>query len=332
MNATPETVKAAVDRYIAEQFEYEAVAARVVEGINSILDHKHILARVEGRAKDVRSLHKKAFARHYEDPWRETTDKAGVRAVFYEPRHVDEALGAIVAAYGEAILEVEDKRQVLDPKRLDYSGIHVHIAESGDLASKEIRRCEVQLRTASQDAWSVVSHRVIYKPVGELSDSMQHAVYRLVALVELFDQEVERITSDPVIRAGEQLNPIMDAVEGHYLELANSPSDRRVSFIIPQALLPCLSEDELAHYPDLLSLFVAAEETYLRTFFKEYGPHSEVSSLPDYLLTTQAESLFILERLWSKKHKLNAVWNESGLPRPYLDAFAAAAGVSLPDG
>jgi len=331
MTTKANSIAGAVERYVSEQDRYRQLAGRVVADFRAILDDAKISGSVSGREKDIRSFQKKLFLKNYDDPWGQLTDKAGVRVVFQEPRDVDVVTGLVQKHYGECVLAVEDKRQVMDPKELGYSGVHIRLLAYSDLGTRETLECEVQLRTAAQDSWSVVSHRLLYKPVLELPPKLQHAAYRLVALVELFDEEVQRILDYQRTQPGMEVVDLIDIAEGHYLQVANSPSNREFSALILAAIPDAFSANERANYAALLEAYVESERQSLIRFFEDYGPHSQGANIADYILVGQAESLILLERLSARPHLLTAAWKASGLPDSFLTALADAYGYSLPD-
>jgi hypothetical protein len=286
---------------------------------------------VTARAKDVRSFHKKILAKRYNDPWRQMTDKAGVRAVVHKAKDVDRLLELLKQEFGADIISVEDKRQVLNPELLAYSGIHVQVVAEQETDDYEAIECEVQLRTAAQDAWSIVSHQLLYKPLLELPTQVQHSIYRLVALVELFDVEVQRVMDLLPTLPGAEVLDLLDIAESRFLSLAHSPSNKEVSIQILRAVAGSIDTSERQNYATLLDAFIDSERDKLTQLFEEYGAHSVVSYVPSYLLFGQAESLILLERLTAKPHALVALWRANDLPEEYLEALAGAAGIALPD-
>src|ERR1700727_3260070 len=81
--------EAAVERFSSEWKKYQDAANNVAARVRRAADAASIGCTVTPRAKDVRSFHKKIFAKGYTDPWRQVTDKAGVRAVVHSARNVD---------------------------------------------------------------------------------------------------------------------------------------------------------------------------------------------------------------------------------------------------
>ena len=321
----------AVERFSAEWQRYQDAAEAVAVRVRKAADEAKIGCTVTARAKDVRSFHKKIFAKGYTNPWQEVTDKAGVRAVVHSKRNVDRLLSQVRSEFGVDVLSAEDKREVLNPALLSYSGIHVQVVAKHESDEYETIECEIQIRTAAQDAWSIISHQVLYKPLLSLPLEVQHSMYRLVALVEMFDEEVQRVMDLLPTLPGTEVLDLLDIAESQFLEVAHSPSNREVSVKILQAIANSINASERENYAALLEAFIDAERERLTFLFEEYGAHSAVSYVPNYLLFGQAESLIILERLTTKPHMLVTEWRKHELPEEYLEALAGAAGIALPD-
>jgi ppGpp synthetase/RelA/SpoT-type nucleotidyltranferase len=295
--------------------------------MRQICDDAAIHCRASGRAKDIRSYHTKVLEKGYTDPWGDVSDKAGARVIFDSGADVDRARDAIVSALGPRVLTIEDKRDFLSPTTLGYSGVHLQVQTMDDGGLYE---CEVQLRTGAQDLWSTMSHKYLYKPVVELPAGVQHAAYRLVAIVELFDEELQRIADEAIAADAATPSALMPILADRYLQIAHAPSNRRIGREILAAIESTFTPDEVRNYAAILELFVGAEGERLVHLYRDYGPHSAVAYLPSYVLFSQAESLAILERLSVKKHLLATAWRQSSLPWAYLDSLASAAGLTLP--
>jgi ppGpp synthetase/RelA/SpoT-type nucleotidyltranferase len=321
----------AVSRFSAEWQRYQDAAEAVAVRVRHTADDAKIHCTVTPRAKDVRSFHKKIFAKNYTNPWQQVTDKAGVRAVVDIARNVDQLVERLQGEFDEDVVSVEDKREVLDPERLSYSGVHVQVVAQHASNDYEAIECEVQIRTAAQDAWSIISHQLLYKPLLDLPPQLQHSIYRLVALVEMFDEEVQRVMDLLPSLPGSEVVDLLGIAENKYLEVAHSPSNRQVGVKILQAIAGSIDPSERANYTELLEAFVNSERETLDSLFADYGPHSAVSYVPSYLLFGQAESLIILERLNARPFLLAAKWRESEMPYDYLETLAGAAGIPMPE-
>ncbi|MFJ8002513.1 hypothetical protein ACIQ7D_36315 [Streptomyces sp. NPDC096310] len=90
---------------------------------------------------------------------------------------------------------VEDDRDTPgDEDRLRYPRLHVQAVMVGGEEDPDGNPydCEIQLRTEAVDLWSRMSHKLLYKPGVTPPPDVRRSLYRLIALVELFDLEVER--------------------------------------------------------------------------------------------------------------------------------------------
>lgn len=328
LNCSVEALEQALARFSQERESFKSIAEAVAAELQEICDNASLPCRVSGREKDIRSYHTKVIEKGYADPWADVTDKAGARVILDSAGDVDRARDIIVEQLGERVLRVEDKRSVSSPDRLGYSGVHLQVIAE---LRGEAYECEVQLRTAAQDLWAKMSHKALYKPYVELPVDLQHAAYRLVAIVELFDEELQRIATHLSSDEGDLASRIIPIVEGSFLALAHAPSNRRLGKQILDALAPTFEPEEIDSYAEILTAYIAAEGDDLARVYREYGPHSAVAYLPDYLLFSQAESLAVIERLASKKHAVADAWRRSGLPWSYLATLAAVAGLPLPD-
>ena len=67
------------------------------------------------------------------------------------------------------------------------------IPEFKNIRQYENHMFEIQVRTLNQHAWSNASHKLSYKHDGDLPHELQRKLYRLLALYELADQEIENI-------------------------------------------------------------------------------------------------------------------------------------------
>lgn len=325
-------VTEAVARFTDETPRFKQAAQTTRRRLLRPADDAGIKCSVTARVKDVRSFHKKILARGYADPWNDVTDKIGVRVVVEVPQDIDRVVAAIERKLKDMVLRIEDKRESLGPAVLGYSGVHVQLFTERPSNEREIVECEVQIRTNAQDAWSVVSHKILYKPSVTLPPRLQRSVYRLVALVEMFDEEVQRVMDELPSLPGYEVVDLVDIAEIQFLSVGHSPSNRELSCKVLQEVSKTISYSEREHYDEILKAYVEAERDNLAQLYSEYGPHSAVGYIADYVLFGQAESLILFERMSRKLHYVVSCWRDSGFPWGYLQALADAASISLPSG
>jgi ppGpp synthetase/RelA/SpoT-type nucleotidyltranferase len=309
-------------RYVSEQADYRAAAERVCSEIVEIAAETGISVRVAGREKSPSEFVKKAIRKrdegYLEDPWAKITDKAGARAIVQLEGDVDLLAEAIGQSKTIEVLEPSDTR-VGDPDQLRYRGLHLQVVAPG---SGPRRECELQIRTEAQDLWSsVVSHRFLYKPLVQLPEEVKRSLYRLVALIELFDREVSRAVTEIRELDGYATNLLLEHAERHFLALVpHVDVDRALSVEILEAIMPSFSPTELHTYGTRLDSFVEERREELVQVLADYGPHSETTD-SRYLLLSQPEGIVLLERLSSNSNVVN-VWREAELPEALLVATA----------
>lgn len=314
-------VDEALARYVSERHHFRDAANAIKEQLELVAGDIGITVVVHAREKDPASYRAKVADRGYSDAWAEMTDKAGARVIVSGPSEVDSFVSAVQKSERLRVVgQPEDKRDVINPESLSYSGVHLQVIAPAVAESQEPIECEVQVRTAAQDAWSVVSHKLLYKPVLELPKEDQHAVYRLVALMELFDQEVERVSAKLPTLPGYEFRHVLQAAESEFLALAHAQSYRSLSVEVLGALGEAVPRD--VNYPTQLRSWVTANRGLLSDAIQTYGPHSDLQSSYRYTLFSQAELLIILERLTACPEAFTSAWQEAGLPIDWLRAVA----------
>lgn len=324
---------AALERYARERPRFERAGKQVVELMKEILAPTGIAPTLSYRAKDLASFRQKIQLKGYADPWAETTDKVGVRAVVQRASHVDDIASAISADARLEIWNITDKRAALDDATMAYSGLHLDVYAPAEEEDRERISCEIQIRTIAQDAWSVVSHKLVYKPDVPLPTQDRRSIMRLVALVELFDGEVERVmekvqTLVPERRAQDPFR-LLEIVSAQYRLFDSSPGNHDLSLLVLHAVAESLESDGVADYADVLDRYVEQNRPALTELFEDFGPASALSTSADYVLWSQPESLALLECLEHRPAWLRQAWLEAGLSMQWLRPLAAAAGADL---
>lgn len=329
-------------RFIAELPEWDAHASAVQAALDGALSQAGIHVRSEARAKTVSSFVKKVLRKQYSDPWSQVGDKAGVRLTVSHIGALDSSVATIeqaAARAGATIIEVDDRREpeIQDVQRLEYLGVHIDLdwpvsADTGRFLSDPPAnmRVEVQVRTEAQSLWATVSHPLVYKPTLDLPTPQRRSLYRLLALVELFDTEVERamntLLSDPRYPEAR----LLEQAEQAYHRFQSASYDRQLSLQVLRVLaLTFADEDDQATFPSRLTSFVADNEDRLARVFSEYGADSDVGRQGLYLLLSQPESIVLLQRLAERATVTEQTW-EQNLPEDLLADVRDAWGSPLP--
>ncbi|MET9821214.1 hypothetical protein ABZ038_06220 [Streptomyces sp. NPDC006349] len=321
----------ALERFRRERPRIETAAKLTAAHIRRRVARARISCEVSFRAKEVASFVTKAQHKQYDDPWAKITDKAGVRIVVQHSGLLDPVV-ALLRESLTLVREPEDDRDMSGAEdRLQYPRLHVQVMAHGDQRSDdgEPYECEIQVRTEATDLWARMSHKLMYKPASAVVPSdVRRSLYRLIALIELYDLEVRRgveaLAQYPDVAQGNQL---LDEA-GHLFRTFTDHEPRRdLSEDVVDVLVKTIQD--VSTYAEQLTKFTEDRRADLERAYKDYGPDSEhFLSHGRYILASQPESLIIFERLSSAKFLLQGRWIDE-LPESMLNDMADAWGVSL---
>ncbi|MGW8558094.1 hypothetical protein [Streptomyces tubercidicus] len=272
-----------------------------------------ITCEVTHRAKEIGSFVTKAYHKEYPDPWKEITDKAGVRITVQHKGLLDDALKAVKANL-TLVEDPQDYREQEDIEgkyTLQYPRLHVQVLAAGGLTDGDGRpyECEIQIRTEATDLWARMSHRLLYKAgTTDVPRDVSRSLYRLIALVELYDLEVERgvhvLEQHPDFTRS---NRLLDQAEFLYRTFTDHEYRRDLSEDIVDVLVATVERE--ADYPNKLTQFAEQYRDQLEATYRHYGPTSELFLTHSrYVLASQPESLIIFERLTTAKMLLRGTW------------------------
>jgi ppGpp synthetase/RelA/SpoT-type nucleotidyltranferase len=277
---------------------------------------------VDGRPKDVQSFLKKAILNNYENPKSDITDRAGVRIIVTFRSDIVEVEKVILTLFD--VIERTDKSEDLDDDRLGYLGVHYLVKRrSDDETASDVPDFvfEVQIHSKAENAWAGASHRLLYKPVGgKPSVTVRRRVNRLVALVEIFDQEVDAAWKQIVEVPGYEQGAMLLPLERHFLALAAyAEFDEELSLKVLGVLRGAYTEGELGRFPELIDQYVLERHDYIKQQLSQVSPET---SNPFMM---QPEVIAILERLETAKERLRASW-DAELPSRWLDSLSEELG------
>lgn len=305
---------------------YEQFAKYVQKVLEEQIRTRQIFCTFESRVKETDSFLKKALAKHYSSPLDEIRDKAGVRIVLTYADSLSEVKQIISKNF--CIHSFEDKEIKLGNNQLGYLGIHYEISLSDKLikdACKDFQEktCEIQLHTRAQNLWANISHDLLYKPNQSFPVDIQRSLYRLVALVEIFDKEVSSarqfIQEQPVPVESKMLKQL----EKHFYSFMPQSFNKELSVEVIEKLLPLFESSELEEFDSLIDCFVNGEREKLYDIFQDYQADSRRNPL-----LFQPEVFLIFERLEKDPFKLKEIWTQS-FPDSLLESLANIWGTSV---
>ena len=157
----------------------------------------------------------------------------------------------------------------------------------------------------------------------EVPDTLKRRIYRLVALVELFDGEVEAFRHEAATTAGYQEATALARMTEVMATLGNTRKpDRRLTSAIAAAVVPLYHAD-LADVASIVEEFVREHEVGLRNVVAECEQLNEQDLNP---LLVQPELALICERLETDRVNLEQCWPHD-VPFEWLDDLAEKWGV-----
>lgn len=301
---------------------YERTARSLIP--SDVLD-----AVVSSRVKDIRSLVVKArSSRGAPRSWASITDKVGVRIVTStraDVRAVDRAL----AAGPWDVVERDVKSG--GAERLYYSGTHFLVSSA--LFSDSIGGnvlAEVQIRTRAEDAWSVVSHKLLYKGLVEPPERMRRVIARLTVLVEMFDDDVQRMFRKRRKQAAYRPARFYELLEGMYEGLVGEYGVPPADLELATMLFAQYLDVDPREAADQVRAFVASERERLESLLAERSPKRA-----DYLdsrdwLYNMPEVLAVLERAVRVPYALADVVRDTEY-EAIVRRTCAAYGAPLPE-
>ena len=312
-------------RWLSERPKYERLCLRIGERLQAAAKKQGLPCDIHTRAKELDSLLKKALRKEYADPFKETTDKAGVRIVcIYR-----DLLGPLEQIVREQldVVHFENKTLSLGYDRLGYLGIHfeVKMRAGGEGACPDLNGliCEVQLLTRAQSLWADVSHELAYKAAQEPPEEIKRAIHLQGAVVELFDDKMSQVRSALFNLKGFQEAKMLDALERQYYRFTAKRYDRELSLQILEGLHPLLSEDDNKTFANLLENFVDTHLSVLQLIYREYSEDDRRSPL-----LFQPETILVFLCMERDKFRLKNTWAQF-LPEELLEELAAVWGVDL---
>ncbi|ENO3965510.1 GTP pyrophosphokinase [Vibrio vulnificus] len=198
---TPDERRELVKEYELKKSSFTQLCEEIKAVIDYFLqEHADIkVSSLSSRVKSVDSFLGKLDRKPYKSPFSEIDDFAGVRVVLY--RASDIAKLELFLSKEFEVLEVDNKTEKLGIAEMGYGGTHVIIRLGENYRGIKQRklselRCEIQIRTVLQDAWSTMSHSLSYKTKELMPAKMQRDLNNLASLLEVADSGFERIIED----------------------------------------------------------------------------------------------------------------------------------------
>lgn len=282
-------------------------------------------ARMSWRIKEVDSYLTKVLRKGYEHPLSNVVDKVGVRAELLYTSERSEVVERLAKSTRFKVIKLDDKVQLLGDDRLGYVGVNLDVMPVKIIKGypPEVSICEIQVRTFGEGMWAAASHDLIYKSSLDPGTDTRRRINRLIALVELFDDEVERARAVVMKLASEPLGAVTNALEDLFRNFHPVHYDRQLTRAVISVLVDGLGDDEIKELIAELERRVNDDREHLSELFLRYRDD------PRGALLRQPEALLVYHLLEAQRHSLADRWRDD-LPYDFLESLAAIFGKSLP--
>ena len=308
-------------RFLAERECYVDLANLIAKRIRSLTLTSGIPCDVHSRAKEVSSFLKKVLKRKSPNPYDDIKDKAGVRVVAHYPWDVGRIEKLVQEAF--AVIRYDDKRAEMSFQMLAYRGTHYEVKYDEGPSDFRNLLCEIQVLTKAESLWADTAHYLSYKPAHPPSDRVQRAIYRLIALVEIFDSEVERAYNVLCSDAGYEEAKLLHVLEQHYLQFTANQGDRELSLELLSLLMKVVHANVLEQFETSMEDFVADNRDKLAELYDRYQGDDLANPL-----IWQPETLLVFLQLEADPFKLKDVWQDE-YPIELLVSLADAWGTPI---
>jgi ppGpp synthetase/RelA/SpoT-type nucleotidyltranferase len=195
-NDRPQTIRA----FIARLPDYARLCDEVTYILQKRLAAAHIeISSVTSRVKTLRSVAEKIGRKEYNDPLTEITDLAGARVVYLYKSDGPKIEKVIEREF--VMADRVDKVAAMTMNEFGYTAVHYLVrlgASSSGARYDDLKEliCEIQVRTALQDAWAVIDHHLVYKKEADVPNHLKRRVSAFAAQFELVDDSLEAIHTE----------------------------------------------------------------------------------------------------------------------------------------
>lgn len=208
MDDTEERIEKFIQFYEREQDKYKKFSEKILQMLISVMNERKMLfAYHSSRAKKVESLTAKCrkkilkegeYVFKYNDPKRQITDLAGVRIVCYLPQDISPIQRIVENTFHVDVNNSLNKADGLGLDTVGYLSVHYIVSLKEEYMSPDLlcfkgMKCEIQLRTVLQDAWSQVFHDRQYKnnaKENEIPKEILRETNLISGALELLDNQI----------------------------------------------------------------------------------------------------------------------------------------------
>jgi ppGpp synthetase/RelA/SpoT-type nucleotidyltranferase len=311
--------------WINDEPTYRRLGVILYERIERAVRDLGISAQITYRTKTIDSLLRKLLLKKHHT-YETLPDKLGLRIIVRYQRETTQIIAALRTCLD--CQDIETKADQLDPDQVGYRATHLQLRllptdPTGATYPPARYVAELQVHTLAQHLWADMAHDVFYKNQQSADPALQRRIYLLAGLIEVADNEFERIERDVADMPALRNVLILRALERQYYKLAADAGSPALSLLIIEHLAPLYGEDPGDWSRRFEDLFTR-KEAVLREVFQAQAQRPHERSVFFF----QPELLMVYDRLLQDQYRLRETWNHA-LPEAELDRIANVFGFSF---
>jgi ppGpp synthetase/RelA/SpoT-type nucleotidyltranferase len=319
-----QSLKALYDEYLPQMVAYECLAHKVQSILQRESQANGIRPTITARRKDMRSLIKKCL--FYGGPVSEVRDRAGVKITITFTTEAEQVTEIIKQKF-EILSGPDTKIDSYRPEELGYLGTHFHVRLRPEDATPEISdlECEIILHNGGESLWDSISHQLLYKPYVELPPKTRRRMMRLVALIELFDKEINDVHQEYTEMPSYETFRVLNILEKYFYRIDPREYRRDISVKIIDSLIPFIHPEKMEGIENEMEAFFIKHQAPLRIAYQEYPDPDDYHGL----FLHQPESLLIFAMFeWHQTDDVKNAWKDI-FPREALEELGGIWGVNI---
>mgnify|MGYP004568712767 CR=1 FL=1 len=190
-----------IDEYDAKREDLMRLKDTVLDAIRkTVRESGVVVTAIDGRVKERNSLIGKLLRKgHKYNSLSDITDLVGVRIITLFGDDVDKVATFMSRLFHADWTESVDKRTVHELTSFGYNSLHYVVSIPKTMCANNLPeslcsvRFEIQMRSTLQHAWAEMEHDIGYKSKVGTPPEYQRMLGRLAGMLELCDEEFERI-------------------------------------------------------------------------------------------------------------------------------------------
>jgi len=192
-------VEASYAEYVFRKHLFNALNDEITFSLRDAIEERGIkIHDIESRVKEFSSIVQKCHEKEIDNPLSELHDISGARVICLFRSDIDR-IGNIITEVFD-IIDVDDKI-TKSQDSFGYMSVHYICKLKDDFSGPRYKRVkgikfEIQVRTLSMHAWSVMSHYLDYKGDWDVPAHLKKALNALSGLFYVADSEFEQFVKE----------------------------------------------------------------------------------------------------------------------------------------